>query len=155
MGIGEEERDRLLQILTTRSENLLTEAASPIGRTWLSIMPYNQLRRLSDCDSLLFLLIDSRYQLRQVIASGVVGLHNQDTTGSADDSRRRGIAPAHGLERGFRTIGVLVCYPKFQYISEQAAAGTPNPMTLQVGSVMTGNSIKVMRACINFWGRSQ
>ena len=45
-----EQRDRILEQMTDRERKLLTEAASTMGRKWLSVIPYNHPLRLSDYD---------------------------------------------------------------------------------------------------------
>jgi len=45
-----EQRDNLLKDMDDKARKLLTEAASPIGRKWISIIPYNPTLRLSDYD---------------------------------------------------------------------------------------------------------
>lgn len=46
----EGQRDKTLEKMGDKERKLLVEAASPIGRKWLSIIPYNQPLRLSDYD---------------------------------------------------------------------------------------------------------
>jgi hypothetical protein len=46
----EGQRDGMLEAMGDKERKLLVEAASPIGRKWLSIIPYNQPLRLSDYD---------------------------------------------------------------------------------------------------------
>lgn len=42
------QRDNLLKTMDDKARKLLVEAASPIGRKWISIIPYNPTLRLSD-----------------------------------------------------------------------------------------------------------
>jgi hypothetical protein len=45
-----DQRDALLKDMDDKARKLLMEAASPIGRKWISIIPYNPTLRLSDYD---------------------------------------------------------------------------------------------------------
>jgi hypothetical protein len=45
-----EQRDRILEKMEDRERKLLMEAASTMGRKWLSVIPYNHPLRLSDYD---------------------------------------------------------------------------------------------------------
>jgi len=45
-----DQQDNLLKNMDDKARKLLVEAASPIGRKWISIIPYNPTLRLSDYD---------------------------------------------------------------------------------------------------------
>jgi hypothetical protein len=76
-----DQRDALLKDMDDKARKLLMEAASPIGRKWISIIPYNPTLRLSDYDVATGLA--SNHLQKPAIASGAVTRQNLAMMSSA------------------------------------------------------------------------